>query len=321
MNEINFESKADFGEALTLLRESAGLSVRDVAKALRLPPATTGDYFSGRSLPPVRSVSLLNGILRLCGVTDATQVREWHRALTRLRRRPNHAASPYPGAAPVNDRHCLGGRDRLLNELGEMIADRRRIAVTGAAGIGKSSLLLAGLPAVTPGREVVLTRLGANPCRALSDLLVRAFGLTADGADRLVHTAPAALAATAGLDRAVVVIDQYERFDGTAGTFRAALDALVEGGATLVLGSRSPVPGTTTFAVPALTEPQLRESIERPARSSGRAVDSELVDLLVREHRTLELQSVVLRRTWEHRRHGRLTVADFTATGGWDRKR
>jgi transcriptional regulator with XRE-family HTH domain len=320
MNEINFESKAHFGEALTVLRESAGLSVRDVARALRVPPATTGDYFSGRSLPPVRSVSLLNGILRLCGVTDAALVQEWHRALTQLRRGPHHTAAPYPGAAPVRELRGLGGRDEVLAHLGEVIGTGRRIAVTGAPGVGKSSLLEAGLPAVTPGREVVVTRLGANPCRALSDVLVRALGLPADVADQLVHTAPAALVATPGLDRIVVVIDEYERLDETATTFSAAVEALAEGGATLVLGSRSPVPGTSTVAVPAMTESQLRESIERPATSAGRGVDGDLVDLLVREHRTLELQSVVLRRTWQRRRRGNLTVADFAAAGGWDQK-
>lgn len=40
-----------FGRALTWLREQAGLSIREVAKAVGARPATVGDYFAGKSMP------------------------------------------------------------------------------------------------------------------------------------------------------------------------------------------------------------------------------------------------------------------------------
>jgi hypothetical protein len=47
-------SRRDFADELTRLRELAGLSVRDVAKAAGLPDSTMGDYFAGRHLPPLK---------------------------------------------------------------------------------------------------------------------------------------------------------------------------------------------------------------------------------------------------------------------------
>ena len=44
-------TQQDFGRGLTLLRNRAGLTVRQVARASGLPASTVGDYFSGRHLP------------------------------------------------------------------------------------------------------------------------------------------------------------------------------------------------------------------------------------------------------------------------------
>ena len=44
-------TQQDFGRELTLVRQQAGLTVREVARAAALPPSTVGDYFSGRHLP------------------------------------------------------------------------------------------------------------------------------------------------------------------------------------------------------------------------------------------------------------------------------
>jgi len=46
-------SQPDFGRELTLVRQRAGLTVREVARAVGIPASTAGDYFAGRHLPPL----------------------------------------------------------------------------------------------------------------------------------------------------------------------------------------------------------------------------------------------------------------------------
>ncbi|MER6356976.1 helix-turn-helix transcriptional regulator [Streptomyces sp. NPDC001634] len=60
----------EFAERLTALREGAGLTIRDLAKAVGVPTSTLGDYYAGRHLPPVRQPELLPALLRACGVVD-----------------------------------------------------------------------------------------------------------------------------------------------------------------------------------------------------------------------------------------------------------
>jgi transcriptional regulator with XRE-family HTH domain len=79
-------TQADFGRELKALRERAGLTIRDLAKASGLPPSTVGDYSSGKHLPtdPV----LLERTLRACGETHPERVAQWKAALVRAKRAP-----------------------------------------------------------------------------------------------------------------------------------------------------------------------------------------------------------------------------------------
>src|SRR3954447_5396906 len=74
----------DFAQALTALREKAGLSIREVAKRTSIPSATLGGYYSGRHLPSRPAENLLP-ILRACGVPE-TEFGPWLAALARTRR-------------------------------------------------------------------------------------------------------------------------------------------------------------------------------------------------------------------------------------------
>ena len=72
-------TQQDIGRALTLLRNRAGLTVRQVARASGLPVSTVGDYFSGRHLPATGQAGSLHRILAACGETDParlTQIRD-----------------------------------------------------------------------------------------------------------------------------------------------------------------------------------------------------------------------------------------------------
>jgi transcriptional regulator with XRE-family HTH domain len=353
--QCDFEDRTQFGLALTELRERAGLSVRDVAKALRIPPATAGDYFSGRSLPTTRTAAVLNDILGVCGVTDRRIVADWQRELAHLRRGSTRVSpSPYLGFAAYGelDAQWFHGRDRLVRRLTKIIEEKRWtggvLALVGPSGAGKSSLLRAGvLPGLRSWRSVSVT-LPGNPCRELSDQLCPALGISADEMDRAIHTDPSS---AAGLVRRVVpnglviVVDQAEevfsrhRDDPGRQAFARALDALAAQ-AVVVLGVRSDLRADTPWLedaltrsrvdVPPMNDVELREAIERPAQAAGRELDGGLVEVLVRDMAptgrpglgaahaagALALLSDVLLATWRQRRRGRVTVADYLAAGG-----
>src|SRR5260370_41841104 len=78
----------DFGRELTLLRDRADLTVRQVARAAGLPASTAGDYFSGRHLPAAGQAGVLHKILTACGETDTAPIATWTNGLARVARRP-----------------------------------------------------------------------------------------------------------------------------------------------------------------------------------------------------------------------------------------
>ncbi|MFD0883369.1 helix-turn-helix domain-containing protein, partial [Streptosporangium algeriense] len=147
-----------FARELSLIRERAGYTVREVARATGIPDSTVGGYFSGAHLP---SSKTLTDVLGACGVRDPDTLEEWVQALLRIRRspgrRPSGAPVPYRGLASFQpeDADWFHGRDglvRLLRERVAMLAGDGGgvLAVVGASGSGKSSLLRAGLiPALT----------------------------------------------------------------------------------------------------------------------------------------------------------------------------
>jgi WD40 repeat protein/transcriptional regulator with XRE-family HTH domain len=225
-------SRHDFGLALTELRDRAGLTVRDVAKAAGIPFSTAGGYFSGRHLPPVKPPQQLRSILAACGVHNDSTTEEWLETLRRVRRapgrRPAAAPVPYRGLASFQpgDAEWFYGRQRLIDVLAghlrELYQTGGLLAAVGSSGSGKSSLLRAGLiPAVRSGAlavpgsaswPIVLFTPGTRPTEELSARLTE-----------LTGPAPGSLAELAGSGRAgsvrpaagkpgrlVIVIDQFE---------------------------------------------------------------------------------------------------------------
>ena len=103
-------TQPDFGRELTRARQRAGLTVREVARAVGIPASTAGDYFAGRHLPPPSQPGLLPRILRVCGETDpepAQRVDE-HAQPDPPRARPaagrRRGALPGPGQFPARGR-------------------------------------------------------------------------------------------------------------------------------------------------------------------------------------------------------------------------
>jgi DNA-binding SARP family transcriptional activator len=225
---------------------------------------------------------------------------------------------PYKGleAYDVGDAVSFFGRDAEVDACRHRLASAGFLVVTGASGSGKSSLVRAGLvPRLrAEGRAVALCVPGVDPPGAV-----------------------AAALAVAG-DDAVLVVDQLEelftvctdddareRFADTITTHaRRQLVVLVlradHVAATAALPELRRMVEDSLYLLGQMTEPQLREAIEGPAREAGLRLEPGLVDVLVRdvlnEPGGLPLLSHALAETWARREGRVLTVAGYNDAGG-----
>jgi WD40 repeat protein/DNA-binding SARP family transcriptional activator len=230
-------------------------------------------------------------------------------------------ACPYKGLARYEraDAEFFHGRDRLIAELVARLVDTPLVAVVGASGSGKSSVVRAGvLPALQAGalpgsggwRQVV-----ATPASAPHNLVDPTEG----------HT--------------ILLVDQFEEaFTSLSDTARTDLVERItrcvdDGSTTVVLAVRAdyyarcvdyPALGgliaANTVLVPRMAADELRQAIERPAALAGLRLEDGLVDLLVDQSHDapggLPLLSAALLSLWESRSGRTLTVGGYQDSGG-----
>ncbi|MDX6523825.1 MAG: hypothetical protein QOI17_1338, partial [Gaiellales bacterium] len=236
---------------------------------------------------------------------------------------------PYKGLASfdADDSRLFFGREQLVGELAARTVGVGLLAVIGASGSGKSSVIAAGLvpslrAGLLPGSErwrIAAMRPGDHPATELA----------------------AALAGGAEDERLVLVIDQFEELFA-AGVGEAERVACVEGivaAATdperfvVVIGLRADFYGhcgsypelarllaTNQVLVGPMRERELRRAIELPARRVGVRVDSALVDRLVSEVVAepggLPLLSTALVELWGERTGSWLRLDAHARAGG-----
>jgi WD40 repeat protein/DNA-binding SARP family transcriptional activator len=227
------------------------------------------------------------------------------------------AECPYRGLLPYDaeDSDSFFGREADEEACLRRLRDARVLAVVGPSGIGKSSLVRAGVVAalVRRGTRVLVTTPGPHPLDSLA-------GLAAPGRQTLV------------VDQAEEAVTLCTDPGERAGYF-AALASHVGAGGALVLslradhiGGLAPYPDMARvledglYLLGPMSEEDLRNAIERPARRAGLRLEAGLVDLLVRdvegEPAALPMLSHVLRETWQQREGPTLTVDGYRATGG-----
>ncbi len=139
--------------------------------------------------------------------------------LAEVRREEPDDRSPYPGLAPFSesDSEDFFGRNAEIAALWRKITSRRLLAVIGASGAGKSSLVRAGVVArAPPGWRVVVCQPGEEPFLAVARALAPDLLDDAEEMKRLLafHDPDMALAVAARWrgqwDEALLVVDQFE---------------------------------------------------------------------------------------------------------------
>jgi WD40 repeat protein/transcriptional regulator with XRE-family HTH domain len=297
-------TQADFGRELTALRERAGLTIREVSKATRIPVSTTGDYFSGRHLPADRQQLLR--ILQVCGETDPAAVALWEAAHQRARRPPGRRTNnPYRGLArfELEDARWFFGREDVTDLLVSLAAESSALPLmlVGPSGAGKSSVLRAGLvprlrelAEAAPGIAGPVTVFEPGPS-PVADLKAHLGGLAAgaDGVDSLNG------ADGRGGGRPALIVDQFEAVftrcpdEAQRREFITELGRLAQT-ALVVLALRADFydhairyPGlakalqSRQVVLGPMTAEQVRRSVIEPARLARVSVEEGLVGLLL----------------------------------------
>jgi WD40 repeat protein len=140
-----------------LREEAGGPTYRELARRAHYSAATLSEAASGRKLP---SLAATLGYVRACGGDVAEWERRWRTVAAELAPdgpdddSGSDQPPPYVGLTPLQttDADRFFGRERLVAELVTRLARQRLVAVFGASGAGKSSLLRAGLlPAIRSG--------------------------------------------------------------------------------------------------------------------------------------------------------------------------
>ncbi|QEV21476.1 hypothetical protein [Streptomyces alboniger] len=319
-----------FAFELRKLRQEAGSpTYRVMARHTGYSVATLSRAAAGERLP---SLPVTLAYAQACGGDAGAWEQRWHEVDGERAAEPEHgddARAPYRGLARFEpgDEGLFFGREQLAAQLGERVRDHRLVAVVGASGSGKSSLLRAGLiPALrketspdrrpstirilTPGPhplsthgELLTAGRGPGDTVVVVDQLEELFTLCADPAERAAFLDLLVSAADPGR-RLRVLIAVRADFFGRCAEHHTLAAALRDD--TLLVGPMSPA--------------ELRRAIVGPATATGLIVERELTARIIEDVKDkpggLPVMSHALLETWRRRKGRALTLAAYQATGG-----
>ncbi|AZK93855.1 MULTISPECIES: WD40 repeat domain-containing protein [Streptomyces] len=341
----------ELAAGLRRLREKAGNPpYRSLALRAHYSATTLAAAASGQKLP---SLAVTLAYARACGGDPREWERRWQAAAARAKggdaSRAGLEECPYKGLAAFQetDADLFFGRERAVGELVERLARYPVVALFGASGAGKSSVLRAGL-AARLGNAVVFTP-GARPLAECADRIGGETGTDPDELRTRLAADPAALRRALGAAGRplTLIVDQFEevftlcRDPAERDAFLAALVAAAEGDSgdvvdmRVVLGVRADFYTHCTrfprlvaalrhsqVMLGPMTAEELGQAITRPALREGGELEDALLARLVAETEgragVLPLLSHALRETWARRSGTVLTLDGFHAAGGID---
>ncbi|MEN8235151.1 MAG: protein kinase, partial [Actinomycetota bacterium] len=263
--------------------------------------------------------------------------------------------NPYKGLAPFDegDRADFYGRDDVTETLVDTVGANGLVAVIGASGSGKSSVVMAGLvpelrDGALPGSDewsIVCMVPGTDPFDEFytglrSAAVGHAMSPIEDPSHELSHAFAASLEGPSS--RALLIVDQFEEVfssdvdDATRTRFLDNLAALADDPSCrirVVFTMRAdfsdralthPRLGTRIVESSVLLAPmrpeQVEDVIRRPAARVGVQVEPGLVTEIVRDiaaaPASLPLLQYVLAELFERRVEDRLTVSAYRSLGG-----
>ncbi|MFI9386439.1 helix-turn-helix domain-containing protein [Kutzneria sp. NPDC052558] len=331
----------DFAGALRRLRDQAGSpTYRELAKQAHYAASTLAEASGGRKLP---SLAVTLAYVRACGGDVDEWQERWQRVAAELAAPESSDTCPYVGLAAFRpqDAEWFFGRERLTEDLVARVRDGRFVAVFGASGSGKSSLIRSGLlPRLADTPTIVCTP-GPHPLEECAVRLAALTGASAPVLHEELRDDPTALH-RAVVDELVLVVDQFEEvftlcespperaaFIAALLTAARAEDSRIR----LVLGVRAdfyPHCAEHPDLVEALrdgqllvgpmTADELRAAITQPAAHAGGTVEGSLLARVMADatgqSNVLPMVSHALRETWFRRRGTTLTLAGYEASGG-----
>ena len=325
---IALEHFTTFGDLLKYLRRRAGLTQRELSIAVNYSDTQISRLEQNERLPDL--ATLTARFFPALHLDEQPEVAERLLELAATMRREDAPAAglpPYKGLRFFEeaDAELFFGREALTNLLLERFADRldsdrRFLAIIGASGSGKSSVVRAGLiPALrwqkaSSGWLVVVMTPTAHPLEALAESLIRE---TRPGqparkfVDELAHDPQVLsdsmnrMARAVNAAHAILIVDQFEELftlcrseaEQTAFVDNLVTAAFQEHGLgmiTIVLRAdfyahcaqfnrlRQAISQHQEYIGP-MTNEELRRAIEEPARGGHWEFEPVLVDLLLHD--------------------------------------
>jgi WD40 repeat protein len=260
--------------------------------------------------------------------------------------------NPYRGLEPFAAEHAsvFFGRDDDIAALTRRVRSQQVVVVVGPSGVGKSSLVQAGLiPALGDSWSVVLVRPGQDPWLRLAASLLRAqYGIGANVTraaceEEIVRLREGGLESVAEFMRSqdrrlLVVVDQFEEaLTGDGDPDPALLDLLLPQverlprTARVVLTLRSDyqpilqsIPGfhprlnDRLYLLSPLTRQQMSDAVERPAAARSVLFEPGLTNQIVVDAAdgALPVLEFTLTKLWQAQRRKTLTFTGYYAMGG-----
>lgn len=349
-----------FAADLRQLRRQAGNpTYQQLVERAHYSAAALSTAANGRKLP---SLAVTLAYVRACDGDVTAWEERWHAVAAELANGaapadgPDSERSPYVGLAAfqLQDSEWFFGRERQVDDLMTRLSRQRFVAVFGASGVGKSSLLRAGLaarwPAEAANRTVVVFTPGAHPLEECAIQFARLTAcapgqLLADLAadqENLRRTVRQALAGQPDDAEILVVVDQFEeiftvcRDETERVQFVCSLLTAAQAEnarCRVVLGIRADFYAHCTrhpelldalkdaqVAVGAMTVEELRRAVVEPAKRANCTLEGALLAELIAHadghDGVLPMLSHALLETWYRRRGNTLTLAGFQAAGG-----